>query len=168
MFHFRYISLIVLAFALSGVTTAQRAAGERRAQMKERMQDERAAVRELLDHQVEAWNRGDLEGYMEGYWRSEQLTFFSGGTVTRGWDATIARYRKRYQSAGKASMGKLDFSDLEVQRLGPQSAMARGHWHLVMAAAESKEKNEPRGLFTLILRRMPEGWRIIHDHTSVE
>jgi len=121
--------------------------------------DKAAAVRQVLDMQVRAWNRGDLEAYMAGYWKSERLTFFGGGTVTRGWDATLA-YRLRYQSAGKASMGKLDFSGLEIEPLGAHSAMARGRWHLVMP-----DGKQPGGLLTLILRRLPEGWRIVHDHS---
>ena len=127
-----------------------------------------AAIYRVLDLQVAAWNRGDLEGYMAGYWKSEQLTFFSGGTVTLGWDATLARYRKRYQSAGEASMGKLDFSQLEVEPLSAQSAMVRGHWHLVMSDGKTPDGKQLGGLFTLILRRLPEGWRIVHDHTSSE
>jgi ketosteroid isomerase-like protein len=119
-----------------------------------------AAISRLLNAQVEAWNHGDLEGYMEGYWRSEELTFFAGGTVTRGWEATLARYRKRYQSAGKASMGKLDLSELEIQALGPDAALVRGRWHLAMA-----DGKQLGGLTTLILRRMPAGWRIVHDHS---
>jgi ketosteroid isomerase-like protein len=84
----------------------------------------------------------------------------SGATETRGWEQTLERYRKKYQGGGK-EMGKLDFFDFRVEMLGPQSAFVRGHWHLQM-----KNGQEPRGLFTLILRKFPEGWRIIHDHTS--
>jgi beta-aspartyl-peptidase (threonine type) len=117
------------------------------------------AVRGVLDAQVTAWNKGDLEGFMEGYWHSPKLSFSSGADVTRGWDATLERYKKRYQSEG-AEMGKLTFSDLEVEALGPDAALIRGRWQLV------RTKDKPGGVFTLIFRKFPEGWRIIHDHTS--
>jgi len=117
-------------------------------------------ARAVLDAQVVAWNRGDLEGFMAGYWNSPDLVFQSGATVTRGWPATIARYRKRYQSEGR-EMGRLRFDEIDVQPLGPDAALARGRWHLVM-----KDGSEPNGLFTLILRRFSDGWKIVHDHTS--
>lgn len=119
-----------------------------------------AAVRAVLDAQVEAWNRGDLEGFMETYWRSPDLVFCSGATVTKGWDATLARYRQRYQSGGR-EMGRLRFDAVEVVALGEDAALARGAFRLVM-----KDGKEPHGLFTLVLRRMGGAWRIVHDHTS--
>jgi uncharacterized protein (TIGR02246 family) len=119
-----------------------------------------AAVRAVLDAQVEAWNRGDLEAFMAGYWRSPDLVFCSGATVTRGWDDTLARYRKRYQSEGR-EMGRLRFDAVEVVPLDDDTAFARGAWHLVMS-----DGKEPHGLFTLILRRVDGAWRIVHDHTS--
>src|SRR6266567_9013269 len=115
------------------------------------------AIRRVLDGQVKAWNRGDLEGFMAGYWKSPRLTFSSGGDQTKGWQATLDRYRKRYQAPG-SEMGKLSFSDITVESLGPDSAFVRGRWRLV------RSKDRPGGIFTLIFRRLPEGWRIIHDH----
>jgi beta-aspartyl-peptidase (threonine type) len=117
-------------------------------------------ARSVLDAQVEAWNRGDLEGFMAGYWRSPDLVFCSGSTVTKGWDETLARYRKRYQAEGR-EMGKLRFDGIEVIPLGEDAALARGAWRLVMADGQ-----EPNGLFTLLLRRLDGTWRIVHDHTS--
>ena len=122
--------------------------------------DPRAAVRAVLDAQVEAWNRGDLEGFMLGYWRSPELVFCSGATVTKGWEATIERYRKRYQSEGR-EMGTLRFDSIEVLPFGPDAAAARGAYRLRM-----KDGLEPHGLFTLLLRRVDGAWRIVHDHTS--
>jgi ketosteroid isomerase-like protein len=116
----------------------------------------------VLRQQVEAWNHGDLKGYMAGYWNSPDLTFFSGGTITKGWQSTLDRYRKRYQSGGR-EMGKLDFSETSVEMLGPESAVARGRWRLAM-----KNGQQPKGLFTVIFRKFPDGWRIIHDHSSAE
>ena len=118
-----------------------------------------AAVRQVLNAQVEAWNHGDLDAFMAGYWSSPDLSFFSGPDRTSGWQATLDRYRKRYQADGK-EMGRLTFSDVDVEVLGPDYALVRGHWQLELS------KDKPGGLFTLIFRRLPEGWRIIHDHTS--
>ena len=117
------------------------------------------AIRAVLDQQVQAWNRGDLEGYMSGYWHSPDLEFFSGSTITRGWQQTLDRYRNRYQSGGH-EMGTLTFSELKIDVVGPNAAIASGRWALKM-----KDSN-PNGLFTLLLRRFPEGWRIVHDHSS--
>jgi len=133
------------------------------------------AVRELLASQVAAWNRGDLEGYMAGYWRSPQLTFFAGGAVTTGWDETLARYRRRYQGEGRA-MGTLTFENLQLEPLGNQAALARGRWVLrfsqpapLSTGAGAPAPSKPAaGLFTVLLRRQPEGWRIIHDHSCAD
>ena len=122
--------------------------------------DTDAAVRAVLSRQVEAWNRGDLEGFMAGYWNSPDLVFQSGATVTRGWQATRERYRRRYQAEGK-EMGRLRFQDLDVQLLGADAAFIRGRWHLTM-----KDGSEPGGLFTLLARRIGGEWKIVHDHTS--
>jgi ketosteroid isomerase-like protein len=115
-------------------------------------------VRTVLDAQVEAWNRGDIEGYMAGYWRSEKTIFISGDSVTRGWETVLARYKKGYDSREK--MGTLTFSDLEITTIGNGAAVANGWWHLQRA------KDEPHGRFTLIFRKTRQGWRIVHDHTS--
>jgi len=119
-----------------------------------------ANVRALLQRQQEAWNGHDLEGFMAGYWKSDDLTFFSGANVTRGWQATLDRYRQHYQSPG-TEMGKLEFRDLRIEMLGTDATFARGEYHLAMASGQTQH-----GIFTLILRRMPEGWRIVRDHTS--
>ncbi len=118
-----------------------------------------AAVRKVLDDQVGAWNKGDLDAFMAGYWKSAKLSFFSGNAKTAGWQATLDRYRKRYQADGKA-MGKLSFTELSIELLGDDHALVRGRFRLQLG------KEAPTGIFTLVLRRLPEGWRIIHDHTS--
>jgi beta-aspartyl-peptidase (threonine type) len=118
-----------------------------------------AAVRKVLDDQVAAWNKGDLEAFMAGYWKSDKLSFYSGNAKTAGWQATLDRYRKRYQAEGKA-MGKLSFTELTIELLGDDHALVRGRFRLQLG------KEAPTGIFTLVLRRLPEGWRIIHDHTS--
>ena len=121
-----------------------------------------AAVRAVLQAQEDAWNHHDLEGFMHGYWNSPDLTFFSGATETKGWQPTLERYRQRYQSAGNA-MGTLSFSDLRVGALGVQAAFVRGRFHLAMP-----DGKQPTGAFTLIFRKFPEGWRIVHDHTCAD
>jgi beta-aspartyl-peptidase (threonine type) len=124
-----------------------------------------AEVRALLERQQDAWNRHDLEGFMAGYWQSDELTFFSGGSATRGWQPTLDRYRQRYQSAG-SEMGKLEFRNLRIEMLGSDSAFARGEYHLTMSKGETPSGKTPHGIFTLIVRHLPEGWRVVHDHTS--
>lgn len=118
------------------------------------------AVQQVLEQQQAAWNRHDLESFMSGYWHSDGLTFFSGAKAYSGWDATLARYQKTYQSEGH-EMGKLEFDDLNVQALGADSAFVRGAWKLTMSDGKT-----PHGLFTLVFRKFPEGWKIVHDHTS--
>lgn len=120
----------------------------------------KAAVEQLLLTQQAAWNRHDLEGFMTGYWNSPQLTFFSGAKERQGWQATLERYRARYASPGH-EMGKLEFSALRIEMLGADAAFVRGAWQLTMPDGKM-----PHGLFTLIFRKFPEGWKIVHDHTS--
>ncbi|HKD84721.1 MAG TPA: nuclear transport factor 2 family protein [Terriglobales bacterium] len=121
-----------------------------------------AAVGAVLQAQVDAWNHHDLEGFMRGYWNSPDLTFFSGATETKGWQPTLERYRRTYQAEGRA-MGQLSFSDLQVEALGANAAFVRGRFHLAMP-----DGKQPSGAFTLVFRRFPEGWRIIHDHTCAD
>lgn len=120
--------------------------------------DARVALRALLEGQVEAWNRGDLEGFMAGYWKSDSTRFVTSRGVLRGWQAVLDRYRRSYPD--RAAMGRLKFSDLEITPLGQDAALILGHWQL------EREKDQPGGIFTLVARRFPEGWRIVHDHTS--
>lgn len=117
-----------------------------------------SAVRAVMDAQVAAWNRGDIEGYMDGYERSGETTFVSGDTLTRGWQVVLERYKKSYDSREK--MGQLAFSDLEIKPVDKDSAVVIGRWQLTRA------KDTPHGRFTLIFRKTKAGWRIIHDHTS--
>ncbi len=120
---------------------------------------ERAAIQRVLDDQAKAWNKGDLPGFMKGYLESDELSFFSGDKKTKGWKATLERYQKRYQGEGK-EMGKLAFEELSIDMLGDDHALVRGRYRLQM------KSETPTGIFTLILRKTPNGWRIIHDHTS--
>jgi beta-aspartyl-peptidase (threonine type) len=121
-----------------------------------------AAIRKVIEDQQAAWNRHDLEAFMAGYWNSPELTFFSGAHEAKGWQAALDRYQKNYQSAGH-EMGKLDFTNLRIEMLGPEAAFVRGEFHLAMPDGKT-----PHGLFTLIFRKFPEGWKIVHDHSAAE
>lgn len=117
-------------------------------------------IRAVLAEQQSAWNRGDVETFMRGYWNSPDLTFAGSSGVTRGWEPVMERYRRNYPDV--AAMGHLDFSELEIHLLGNDAALVLGRWHLKRA------NDEPGGFFTLVFQRFPEGWRIIHDHTSAD
>ena len=116
-------------------------------------------VQQVLHQQQADWNRHDLEAFMSGYWNSPSLTFF-GAKKASGWQATLDRYRKTYQGEGH-EMGKLEFSGLRVEVLSQDSAFVRGSWKLTMSDGKT-----PHGLFTLVFRKFPEGWKVVHDHTS--
>jgi ketosteroid isomerase-like protein len=107
--------------------------------------------------QKKAWNEGNIEGFMAHYWKSKKMTYQSGDTRLQGWDALLARYKREYP---KEKMGKLDFSDLVIHVLSEDSAYVLGKWKL-KAAGWTKQ-----GLFTTILKKMEDGWKIVHDHSS--
>jgi ketosteroid isomerase-like protein len=115
-------------------------------------------IENVLRAQEAAWNRGDIDGFMNGYWRSDKTVFVSGDEVTRGWQKVLDRYKAKYSDHAK--MGTLTFSDLEITPISNDSAVALGSWKL------KRVNDEPRGRFTLIFRKFPDGWKIIHDHTS--
>ena len=136
--------------------------GSKRPEQEVKTPIDAAAIRKVLDDQVAAWNRGDLEGFMAGYWKSDDLVLYSGGDIPKGWQATLERYRRRYQAEGKA-MGTLTFADVDVQPLSSEHAFVRGKWKLVMPDASN-----PGGLFTLLMKRIDGQWRVVHDHTSAK
>jgi ketosteroid isomerase-like protein len=154
----RKIALVVLSIMLSLVAinaitqTPQKVAAD---------DDGKAAVEHVLRVQQDAWNRHDLDGFMAGYWNSPQLSFFSGGTEKHGWQETMDRYRATYTSPGH-EMGKLEFSGLRIEMLAADSAFVRGAWQLTLSDGKT-----PHGLFTLVFRKFADGWKIVHDHTSV-
>jgi beta-aspartyl-peptidase (threonine type) len=193
---------ILLAVALIGLAVWM--AVRVRERGKKSDEQVREAVSKVLDDQVEAWNRGDLDGFMKGYWQSEQLTFFSGGEVQQGWQETYDCYLKTYKTerkevgtiyllgelqgaqglapvAGPAGvlayqlaavgvvqadpfspeMGTLTFGRNQITPTGPKSAVVLGRWRLTF-----KERPPIGGLFTLLFREEPQGWCIVHDHTS--
>ena len=121
-------------------------------------QNATAQIRSVLRAQQDAWNRGDIDGFMNGYARSTSTVFVSEDTIRHGWETVRERYRKKYSD--RAKIGTLTFSDLEITLLSPDAAVVLGRWGLKRA------KDSPHGRFTLIFKRLPEGWRIVHDHTS--
>src|SRR5438445_2443119 len=118
----------------------------------------KTAIRAVLDAQVTAWNRGDIEGYMNGYDRSPNTEFVGGDSITRGWQDVLDRYKKKYDSREK--MGTLTFSDVEITVLSQDAALVLGRWRLHRAG------DEPHGTFTLLFRKKKSGWKIVHDHSS--
>jgi beta-aspartyl-peptidase (threonine type) len=121
-----------------------------------------ASIRAVLESQEAAWNKGDLDAFLAGYWNSPRVVFQSGGNRYDGWEAMRDRYRARYKAEGKA-MGRVSFTRIEIEPLGPLAALVRGAWRLNLP-----DGAHPGGLFTLIFRRFPDGWKIVHDHTSAE
>ena len=119
---------------------------------------DRAAMEDVLTRQQAAWNRGDLDAFVEGYWHSSDLTFSGINGTVRGYDGVLERYKKAY--ADRDAMGQLQFSGLEFRFLGSDAALVLGHWRL------TRTKGDIGGVFSLVFQRLPEGWRIIHDHTS--
>ena len=115
-------------------------------------------IQSILSAQQDAWNRGDIDAFMNGYARSASTVFISEDEVRRGWETVRDRYRVKYSD--RAKMGALSFSDIEVTMLSPDAAAVLGGWRLKRAS------DEPHGRFTLVFKRLPEGWRIVHDHTS--
>ncbi|MEK7728405.1 MAG: nuclear transport factor 2 family protein, partial [candidate division KSB1 bacterium] len=115
-------------------------------------------IRAVLEWQVQAWNDGDLVRFMRGYWKNDSTLFASGGNVARGWQAMLARYQRGYPT--RERMGRLEFKIYKIEMLGEEWTKVLGQWKLVVGTTT------PQGLFTLILRRFDEGWRIVHDHTS--
>ena len=117
-----------------------------------------AEIQSVLTTQQDAWNRGDIDAFMNGYARSASTVFVSEDEVGRGWETVRDRYRVKYSD--RAKMGTLSFSEIEVTMLSSDAAVVLGRWKLKRA------KDEPHGRFTLIFKRLPEGWLIVHDHTS--
>ena len=146
---------MAVALATSVFLFAQRSALPKPAD--ERKAD-REAISAVLSAQQAAWNRGDVDVFLVGYWHSPELTFSGSSGMTRGWDGVLARYKKNYPDRG--AMGQLDFSELEFGFLGADAALVLGRWHL------KRDKDDVGGVFTLVWQRFPDGWKIIHDHTS--
>lgn len=148
---------VLIAALLSGGCRQRDVGGQSLRQLTD---EDRRAVAAVLEEQRQAWNRGDLDGYMRGYARSPELVFTSGGKIRKGWQTAFDHYQKRY-ATDPAAMGKLAFDVLAIDPLGADGAVVLGNWVLTNSPSDGK------GVFSVVLMRRPEGWRIIHDHTSV-
>jgi ketosteroid isomerase-like protein len=156
-----FVMVAVAALLIAaGVTFVAGQGKDRKAASKPGARETKAiaGIRAVLDAQAAGWNRGDVEAYMDGYMRSPDTVLVSGDSVTRGWQVVLDRYKKNYNSREK--MGTLSFTDIEITLISNDAALALGRWQLTRAA------DTPHGRFTLIFRRTPQGWRIVHDHTS--
>lgn len=158
---------LLAATTTAGLLTFRGQASERSVSSNDsaRFEQERApsadaALRALLTAQAADWNRGDIDAFMRGYWNSRETTFAGTSGVSRGWQTVLDHYHKNYPD--RAAMGHLDFSEIEITPLGSDAALILGRWHL------NRDAGPVGGIFTLVARRFPEGWRIIHDHTSTD
>ena len=143
---------LVACWASAGCTTARQA-------QKNSPDEARRAIVQVLSTQAAAWNRGDIPGFMQGYWSSDSLVFIGRKGPTFGWQSTLANYQKNYPDA--AAMGKLDFNGLRVTMLAANAAQVIGHWHLARPAA-----GDLQGYFLLVLRQVAGKWVIVADHTN--
>lgn len=119
---------------------------------------DREAIMKVMADQQQAWNRGDIEGYMQGYWKSDSLLFVSKTAPVYGWQTTLDHYKKAYP--GQKAMGQLTFNILQVKVLDAENAFVLGGWNL------KREKDTPGGYFTLWFRKIDGQWKIVCDHTS--
>lgn len=145
------------AALLAGVNTGPRAAKPRH-EAQSAASEEDARIRQVLEAQAAAWNRGDIDSFMAYYWKSDETLFVGASGVTRGWQAVLDRYHRTYPT--RQTMGRLAFSNVEVQIICPDAATVIGQFHLQRA------NDHPSGVYTLNLRKFPEGWRIVVDHTT--
>lgn len=116
------------------------------------------AIRQLLDNQIGAWNRGDIESFMKGYWENDSLMFIGKSGITYGWENTLNNYKKGYPDT--ASMGKLNFTILKIKPLSQEYAQVIGKWHLARSIGDLS------GYFSLLFRKIDSQWVIIADHSS--
>lgn len=117
----------------------------------------KSEIQSVLNRQRASWNEKSIEGFMDDYWKSENFTFQSGNNRLHGWDALYSRYKKSYTGE---NWGELDFTDIEIEVLTNDFAYVLGRWKLTYTDSVKE------GLFTIIFKRMPGGWKIIHDHSS--
>lgn len=121
-------------------------------------QKEKQAILNLLEEQRQAWNKGDMKGYMQGYWKSDSLLFVGENGPKYGWQTTLDNYKKAYPD--KEAMGFLTFDIKEVQIIDQKNAFVLGAWHL------KREKDEPKGYFTLLVKKIKGQWKVMADHSS--
>ncbi|RYZ25487.1 MAG: nuclear transport factor 2 family protein [Chitinophagaceae bacterium] len=119
---------------------------------------EEGKIRQLLLKQTESWNRGDIEGFMQTYWKSDSLMFIGKSGVTRGWQKTLENYKKGYPDT--TAMGKLSFDILSVKQVSPENCFVVGKWMLKRSIGDLS------GHYTLLLQKINGQWVIVADHSS--
>jgi ketosteroid isomerase-like protein len=161
-FFFRQQTLARQAHIMAVEARLQADAAQRSLRQEKAKQSSHGSVRQaiemVLQKQQAAWNAGNIDEFMDYYWKSADLTFSSAGQTTRGWEATLTSYKSRYPTPEQ--MGKVSFADIEVMPLGDSAALVLGTWHLDRAADPLK------GSFSLVFRHIGGRWLIVHDHTS--
>ena len=164
--YFRVL-MVVIGVTASSICWLQTGNQQLQAQNENGDKEQVAKIESILSAQAGHWNKKDIDGLMQTYWQSEDLTFSAGGKTTRGWQATLDRYKKKYPPE---KMGELTFDHLETTLLSPSSALVLGQWHLKFPpsaqADEANAKTRADGNFSLVLRKLESGWKIIHDHSS--
>ncbi|HRH34435.1 MAG TPA: nuclear transport factor 2 family protein [Catalimonadaceae bacterium] len=120
--------------------------------------EKKKTILAVLHKQQDDWNRGDIDGYMSGYWKSDTLRMVTNRGVTYGFDKILTNYKKSYPDS--AAMGKLDFDVINVELIGEMDAMVTGKWLLKI------DKKFKGGFFTLLFRKIRNRWVIVADHTS--
>lgn len=121
-------------------------------------QNDAGTIRNLLHTQTLAWNKGDLQAFMQPYWNNDSLLFVGKSGATRGWQQTLDNYKKGYPD--KAAMGTLSFDILEVRPLAPDQYFVLGKWMLKRTIGDLS------GHYTLLVRKINGEWKIIVDHSS--
>ncbi|MFN0255725.1 YybH family protein [Pedobacter ureilyticus] len=119
---------------------------------------DRTAILKVLENQRQGWNKGDMDDYMQGYWKSDSLLFVGKSGPTYGWQKTLDNYKKGYPD--KSAMGFLTFGIKKLEFLAKDKAFVLGSWNL------KREKDEPKGYFTLLLRKIDGEWKVVVDHSS--
>jgi ketosteroid isomerase-like protein len=152
------LTIVGLQLIVAGCQSAKPVAAT---QQQTIVQDQAIAeVKQVLVEQSEKWSAGDLEGYMQGYWKSDSLLFVGKSGLTYGWQQTLDNYKRGYPDV--SAMGKLTFDLKEVRPLSADNILVVGKWHLQREAT----KGNLEGHFSVIFQRFAEGWKIIADHSS--
>lgn len=161
----RILTVCAPIFAIFAVTLCQRSLVSAEGTAKsssgpatKAMSSDESQIRTLLAEQAENWNRGDIDTFMTSYWKSDETLFVGATGVSRGWNAVLARYHRAYPD--RKAMGRVTLSNLEVHQYCPDAALVLGNYHL------DRQSDHPEGVFTLDLRKFPDGWRIVVDHTT--
>jgi hypothetical protein len=125
--------------------------------------DPEKSIQAVLEAQRVAWNRGDIAGFMAGYWNSPDFIYIGNKQVTRGWQAMLDRYRQAFQAPNESQMGTLELLETQISPLDKQAALVWGTYRVI--TSDGKKRG---GLYTLVMRKFPEGWRTVYDRTSSE